>query len=261
MTIDTQKLFILNRKGQKICVILEQTPNQQGLAFVMHGLSGYKEQPHVETIAQAFRDNNFTVVRFDTTNTFGESDGNFEDATTTNYFEDLEDVINWTKSQQFFQEPFYLAGHSLGGISIALFAQKHPELVKGLAPVSTVVSGKLSLEKYTPEQLADWKAKGWIIKNSGLSKFGTPKKIKWQEMEDRLKYDLLKKAHKLIMPVLMIVGSEDHSTPEKHQRLLYEKLPGKKEIHVIQNAPHTFKDPGHLKEIKNIFNNWVQKYN
>ncbi len=89
------KLFIENRKNQKIAVIVERTGNQKGLVFLMHGLGGYKEQPQLETIGNSFKNQRFTVIRFDTTNTFGESEGNYEDATTTNYYEDLEDIINW----------------------------------------------------------------------------------------------------------------------------------------------------------------------
>lgn len=88
-----EKIFIQNRKDQKISVIVEKAEDQKGLAFVMHGLGGFKEQPHIQTFADAFKEDGFTVVRFDTTNTFGESDGNYEDATVTNYYEDLEDRV------------------------------------------------------------------------------------------------------------------------------------------------------------------------
>lgn len=141
-----QKLFIQNRKNQKIAVVLDITPNQKGLAFVMHGLGGSMKQPHIQMYSQAFKDNDFTTVIFDTTNTYGESDGDYADATTTNYYEDLEDVINWAKVQSWYQEPFWLAGHSLGGIATAFYAEKYPHKIKGLAPTSTVVSGKLSLD-------------------------------------------------------------------------------------------------------------------
>jgi AICAR transformylase/IMP cyclohydrolase PurH len=93
-----EKLFIKNRKKQRIAVIVELNSQQKGLAFVMHGLSGFKEQPHVITVAEAFFERGFTIVRFDTTNTIGESDGKYEDATLTNYYQDLEDVIGWAAS-------------------------------------------------------------------------------------------------------------------------------------------------------------------
>ena len=49
-----QKVFIKNRKGLKISVLVETAENQKGLAFVMHGLGGFKEQAHLEMIADLF---------------------------------------------------------------------------------------------------------------------------------------------------------------------------------------------------------------
>ena len=73
-----------------------------------------------------------------------------------------------------------------------------------------------------------------------------------------MKYDLLTEVNKLTMPVLLIVGDKDDSTPPEHQKVLFDKLVGRKEIHIIKNAPHTFRDPQHLAEIKTIFNNWIK---
>ena len=221
----------------------------------MHGLSGFKEQPHIENFSKVFKDNNYTVIRFDTTNTFGESDGDYADATTTNYYEDLEDVINWSKTQDFYQEPFVLCGHSLGAVCSALYAENHPEKVKALAPISTVVSGEMSKEKYSKEELEEWEKTGWQIKKSSD---GRVKKIKWNHLVDRLKYDLLPKINLLTMPVILIVGELDESTPVAHQQILFDRLPNKKEFHIIKNAPHTFKEEEHLKEIYQIFDKWIK---
>ncbi|MBN2052896.1 alpha/beta hydrolase [Candidatus Woesearchaeota archaeon] len=253
------KISITNRKGQKIVVLLDLVKNlndQKGLAFVMHGLGGFKEQLHIHAFANAFNEKGYSSVRFDTTNTIGESDGNYEDATTTNYYSDLEDVIAWAKEQKWYQEPFVLAGHSLGGICTALYAENHPEKVKALAPISTVVSGKLSNEVYGKKRLAEWEKKGWEIRPSA-SKPGVIKKLKWAHMMDRLKYDLLTKVNKLTMPVLLIVGDKDVNTPLAHHKILFDRLPGRKELHVIKNAEHTFRDENHLTEIKNIFLKWI----
>jgi len=252
------KIFIKNRHDKKIVVVLRKNPNQKGLVFVMHGLGGFKEQPHIQTFADAFRDNGFTVVLFDATHTFGESEGDYADATTTNYLEDLEDVINWARKQDWFQKPFWLAGHSLGGLSVALYAERHPEEVKGLAPISTVISGKLSTESKSEKGLLEeWKKTGWLIKPSE-SKPGLIKKLKWSEMEDRMRYDLLPEARKLTMPVLLIVGDGDRGTPLEHHQILFDALPGKKELHIIKNAHHNFREPKHLEEIKQIFDKWIK---
>lgn len=252
-----EKIVIQNRKKQNIVVILEKAENQKGLAFVMHGLSGFKEQPHIETFADAFKEKEFTVIRFDTTNTLGESGGDLVDATLTNYYEDLQDVIKWAEAQNWYQEPFILTGHSLGGISSALFAEKNPEKVKALAPISTVVSGLLT--EVTPNFMAvgeEWERKG-IREWESVSQPGVMKKLKWSHVEDRRKYDLIPEVNKLKMPVLMIVGELDDTTPLEHQQLLYNKLPGKKELHIIKGAEHIFRSKEHLEEIKQIFLKWI----
>ena len=251
------KTFVQNRHDKKLAVVIKESIPPKGLAFVMHGLGGWKEQPHIQTFAQAFIDNGLTTVLFDAAHTYGESEGDYADATTTNYYEDLEDVINWSKNQKWYAEPFWLAGHSLGGIATTLYAAKYPDKVKALAPISTVVSGELSRIKYSPEELENWERTGWREKPS-LSRVGLMKRIKWGEMEDRMRYDLLTEAHTLNMPVLMIVGDNDDVTPQEHQNLLFEKLPGKKEFHVIKDAPHTFREQGHLDEIKIIFDSWIK---
>lgn len=254
-----EKVNIKNRKGQKVVVLIEKNDSPKGLAFVMHGLSGNKEQPHIAAFAQAFKNKGFSVVRFDTTNTYGESDGKYEDATTTNYYEDLEDIIAWGKTQDWYQEPFWLAGHSLGGISTILYAEKNPNRVKALAPISTVVSGKLSAESRGTEKMKLWQEKGFEEEKSG-SIPGLIKKTPWSHMEDRLKYDVLLDVDKLTMPVLLMVGDKDDSTPLAHQQILLNNLPGPKEIHIIKGAPHTFRTPEELQEIQEIMEKWIEKY-
>lgn len=253
-----RKVTINNRKGQKVMVLLEENQKPKGLAFVMHGLSGFKEQPHIATFAEAFKNKGFTVVRFDTTNTYGESYGKYEDATTTNYYEDLVDVISWAKTQRWYQEPFWLAGHSLGGISIILYAEEFPNEVKALAPISTVVSGKLSAEQRGPDKMKQWQERGFEEEES-TSIPGLIKRTPWSHMQDRLKYDVLRSVDKLEMPVLLIVGEKDDSTPPAHQQLLFDNLPGKRELHIVKGAPHTFRTTEELLEIKTILETWIDK--
>lgn len=255
-----EKLFIKNRHDKKIAIIVEKPEKPIGLAFVMHGLGGFKEQPHVQIFIQSFLDNNYTVVSFDTTNTFGESDGNYADATITNYYEDLEDVIFWAKNQVWYQEPFALCGHSLGGICITLYAENYPEIVKALAPISTVISGQLFLQTLKSEEIEDWEKTSWRT-TIGYSS-GITKKLKWSHVEDRLKYDLLPGANKLTMPILLIVGELDDVCPLMHQEILFKALPSdKKELHIINGAPHTFRDENHLQKIYQIMDKWLKTLN
>ena len=232
-------------------MLVEGEEKAGSLSFVMHGLGGDKTQPHIQVMAEVFLENSFSVVRFDTTNTFGESEGDYEDATVTNYYEDLEDVIEWSHTQGWYREPFWLVGHSLGGICTALYAEKSPEKVAGLAPISSTISGALSKQAGKhKEKMAEWERTGWREYESETVP-GRIKRLKWSHMIDRLKYDLLPEAGKLTMPVLLIVGEDDKSTPPEHQRILLDALPG---------APHTFRDEKHLREVKQIFDSWIKKF-
>lgn len=64
------KLFIQNLISQKISILIEKSPNQKSLIFIMHGLGSKKEENHIERIAASFRAKDFTVIRFDATNSF-----------------------------------------------------------------------------------------------------------------------------------------------------------------------------------------------
>ncbi len=253
------EFFIKNRNNKKISILIDKPKdNVKGIAFVMHGLGGRKEQAHMEVFSKSFVESGYISIRFDTRNTFGESEGSYEEANITSYYEDLQDVTMWAKKQEFYREPFFLIGHSLGGICICLYAEEYPQRVKGVAPISTVVSGKLNIENMPKEEIEEYNRTGWRI-NKSTTIPGLIKKLKWEQYKkDILKYDLLKKVEKLKMPVLLIVGDKDESTPLSHQKILYSKIPGKKELHIIEDAPHTFIDVKHLDEINVIIKNWIR---
>ncbi|MEK7599623.1 MAG: alpha/beta hydrolase [Patescibacteria group bacterium] len=255
------KTFIKNRRGLDVSVIVEGTGDKGKLAFVMHGLGGYKEQGYLRGIVETLLDLGYAVVSFDTTNSFGESGGDYQDATTTNYYADLEDVIGWASDQEWYVEPFVLVGHSLGGLSVALFAENYPDKVLGVAPLGVVVSGKLSLEahKMFPEleSLEKWKQDGVRVTHSHDGKI--ERRLKWSHMEDRLKYDLLPNVDKLTMPVLLVAGEKDNRTPPVHQQILFDKLKGPKELHIIKGAPHTLYEDDHRRQLNDFIRAWASQ--
>ncbi len=251
------KQFIKNRKNQNISVLVEKLDNPKGLVFVMHGLGDSKDSKHIQIIAKSFSDNNYNVVRFDARNTFGESEGNFDEANISNYYEDLEDVVEWAKKQNFYQEPFILSGHSLGAICSAFYAEKNPQKVLALSIFSSPINAELSKKNYTKEELENWEKDGFIIEDWGDIKV----KIKWSYMQEKEKFNLLSEVENLKMPVLLTVGELDDDTLVENHQILFDKLPGKKEFHVIKNAPHTFRKEEHLGEIYSILNNWIKSIN
>jgi len=252
-----EKLFIKNRDDKKISVMIERPDNPVGLAFVMHGLGGNKRAVYMDAMAKGFSNNNITVVRFDTINTYGDSGNSTENASITNHYEDLEDVIAWVKSQSWYQEPFWLAGLSLGAFCVTYFAQNHPEKVKALAPISVVVSGKLLFEAWGAEEMEKWKEAGVRQWNSRATP-GLTKKIKYDFVDDGMRHELMPRADELKLPILMVIGEEDTVTPMKHQKTLFDRLPGKKEMHIINEARHNFPEELSLKQLTKIFDKWIK---
>ncbi|MBT4516575.1 MAG: alpha/beta fold hydrolase [Candidatus Komeilibacteria bacterium] len=244
-----ENLFIKNRQGNKIVVNLSKSNNQTGLVFVMPGLGNIKEESNIQTFVDSFADKGFTAVSFDLTNGVGESDGDYSQATFTGYYNDLSDVIEWSKSQDWYQEPFVLAGHSMGGGCILRYGADHPDSLLGIAPFATVIGGHQTLAKFGRDDLVAMK-----IENTKE----VVKKIDWEPFKkDILKYDIVPEAHKFTMPILMMVGDKDIGTPLEDQMKLYDSMPDNKEIHIIKGAPHTFEEAKHLLKMKQIIHNWI----
>lgn len=258
-----EKFSLHNRYGLTIIGTISIPKDSSGCAFVEHGLGGIKEQAHIVALADTLFKNGYTVVNFDATNSIGESDGKYEDATMQKHYEDLVDVIAWAKNQSWYREPFVLAGHSLGGYSVVRYAEDHPSEVKGVFPFGLVVSGQLSwdaIEESEPGKMAVWKEAGWNIRISN-TKPGMELRLPWSHMEERRLHDLTKHASHLTMPMLFVAGEEDVPCPPKHQKILFDLLPPHKasKFHVIGGALHTFRDAGHLAQLVGIFDAWLKE--
>lgn len=240
-------------------MVVCENPAPEGVAFIAHGLGGFKEQLHIIAFHEAFSEADYTTVRWDAANSIGESEGEIEAVTTTRYVEDMEDVISWAAGQEWYQEPFVLCGHSLGALASILYTEDHPEKVKALAPVSSAIAGELSAEvAWSKEELEDWQKSGVRIEKS-ISKPGVIKRIGWQFVENMLSYDVRLNAKALTMPVLMIVGDDDTGVPLRHQRLLLDKIPSKqKRLEVIEGASHNFRNPGELPQLRRLIKAWAR---
>ncbi len=260
-----EKIILQNRKGQNIVGILEKPENGTiiGTAVIEHGYGGFKEQKHILAMRDAFLENGFVTFNFDATNTFGESDGDFEKATLGLHTEDFEDVTEWIQEQNWFTGPLAITGHSMGGYACARYAETFPEKVSFCLPIAPVVSGQLSwdaLREFKPEEFNEWREKG-MLEDESRSKPGAIKRKPWSHMEERLGHDLLPDAHKLTMPLFLFVGTEDTAIPPKHVRLLFDTIPeGNKTLVVADGAPHTYKTEKDISFLRNEIDKWLKKH-
>ncbi len=248
------KIVIKNRRRERIFADLSIPRKSKGLAVIVPGIGGNVDQPLLLRAAKAFSE--FTLLRFDPTNNAGKSDGTLEKATTTGFIQDLEDVVVWAKKQKWYCEPFILIGHSLGGLVCLIYSERHPRQIKALALLAPAVSGKLSLSKYSKKDIAAYKKRGYEERFDRMRKKMI--RLPWSHMQDRLKYDAIKGAKHLTMPVSIIVGTKDKRTSAQHHRMLLNKLKGQKELTVIPGASHNFDN--HQAELSLTLKRWAQVY-
>jgi len=234
------KFKLKNRHNEKIAGIVENLEGSR-LVFVVHGLSGYKEQLHIENIAKLFVEKDYVAVRFDCTHSFNESEGSYENATLTGYLDDLEDVVEWAKQQSWFRAPFALAGHSMGGYAVSRYSQIHNDLVETLISFAPVVSGKKMLESRRidhPDIMKKWQKTGTLTEES-RSRPGFVKNLNWHPHNtDAMRHDLMDMVEKITAETLVIYGDSDFLNNQGSIHDFYNGLiTNKKEI-IVSNGDH-----------------------
>lgn len=252
--------YIQNRDKIKIFVRIDNPTGVKGLVFIAHGLSGNSEEACIQTYAEAFLQTGYVVVRWDAAHTLGKSGGSLIRATLTSYYDDMEDVISWSKSQKWYREPFVLVGHSLGSACAILYASEYPEKVRALIPTSAYLSWETYASYLGPRVVSAWEQDGYMEVNSE-SKPGLVKRYGWELAADMQHHgELLHFADQIFIPVLMIVGSKDTGTPPSNQKLFIGRLPNQNgSLHIIPGAGHTFYKEEHLQKIKHIILTWLSE--
>lgn len=116
----TKQVEITNRDGHILRGIVNIPEDGTRFPAIVnvHGFTGNKsgyKSIYTHT-ARLLAEHGFASVRFDLYGN-GESDGEFEDMTFTGILHDIEDIINWTKTQDFANpDKIILSGPEYGRI-------------------------------------------------------------------------------------------------------------------------------------------------
>lgn len=263
--MNTERFEIKNRRGLKLVIQVDAPDNPENLVFIEPGQSGTIDQKHITAFAEAFLENGFRTVRFDPTNSLGESGGDLINVTYDSYLEDLEDVINWARTQGWFQQPYAVCGHSMGAQAAAWYAEQHPEEILLVAPMAPVINYDLYMTTLDPEEKKIWQEKGYQEAYS-KSQPGVVKKVGWSVNESLKKYDIVPNANKLMMPVIDIVGDQDLPCPVKHQEIFMDAITSKsKKLVIIPGAQHSYRNAesdeysSELNEVKAALSSWLRQ--
>lgn len=250
-----KEVFIKNRHGLKMAVRLNIDEQRTKLVFLEHGLGARKEYPHMAVLEEVFANHGFNVVNLDATNSLNASESSKLGITTTGHYQDLEDVIEWAKAQNFYTEPFALAGQSLGAISAVRYAGEFPERVNLLIPCA------FPYYNYNKQELNSFAIE--IIKNGFYNKVskstGRVLHMTTAYVEDMKNLDLTKQIKNITAETYVLIGLADNEKHIKNSKALYEMLNCPKQICFLPNVPHDLANTPETKTtfestLKNIFN-------
>lgn len=248
--------MIKNSQDEEICVKLDTPKGKKGskLAFICHGITGYKEQDVILQSIRSLTEIGYNVVSFDCRNSRGKSFNNHQCATLTDFCDDLETVILWAQKQDFYTTPFLLVGHSLGGATVLHFALSHPDLVSALILISSVFSGKDLLKNTAPEFLTSLQNGGIIRSYENVDCF-----LDDTYLKDAQKYDFYQDIQKFLHPVLLITGDKDTASQPQNNQDFFEKISSEKELHILKNCSHIYELPENQKNLDAAIKEFAEK--
>ena len=255
-----KEIWIKNAQDQTLYVKIDGMENAKyhKLVFIQHGLASYMEHQVVQTAKQAFLDNNYTIVTFDSRYSTGESGNDVEKARLSTFEEDLKTVVDWTKTQPFYSEPFALSGHSLGGASVLQYSAKHPEQISILIPIAPVISGHL-WEVSCMRNLADfcrqWKQKGTYEYTDKQN--GRTVQIPYAVVTDCRNYNAYQSVDKITSETLLIGAQKDIIINAEDLQKLAKSISDSKSV-IISDSGHNFEKKQNQTDLYNVIDTFIK---
>lgn len=245
-------MIIKNKQNEKLVGILNNY-SKDLLVIICHGFAGNKKNPWLISISEELSKNNISNFRFDFSGN-GESEGEFEDSTYHKEVEDLKIVMNYFETQGI--KKFILIGHSMGGGVVKIAAQD--KRVKGIVSLAGVSFGKQFEERH--QKLVDKINKNGVA-YFNYKLFGKKFPITKKYLESVKTINIIENAKKIICPVLLIHGSNDHVVPVEESQEYFEALNSKKDFVIINGADHAFNyryDNNKVPEMVSAIINWIK---
>lgn len=244
-------MFILD-DGIRLSAQLDMPENgaeKCPLVLLIHGFTGYKEEPHIRAVAKEFLQTGCAVLRADMYG-HGQSDGTFENHTLYKWLTNILSLIEYARKQDFVTD-LYLCGHSQGGLAVILAAGMEHDLIRGLIPLSPAImipegarQGTLLGQQFDPEhvpdQLISWD--GRILKGNYVRVAQTlyPE----QAME------------RYTGPVLLVHGDEDEAVPLQCSVDAAKRF-ANAELRIIEGDDHCY--GRHLDQVTRAVGDWMRR--
>lgn len=227
---------IENKNGNQLVGILNVPGNNSpsSTVIICHGLGGTKTKKKFVRLARRLEKNNIACLRFDFEGC-GDSQGKFEKTTLENQVADLESVVDWLSQKEWFsKEKLDFIGHSLGCLVISLYLSKNDVSVNKLVFLSPAFNPKVLIPLWnTPEQIQEWKQKGYIL--------GEEEKMGIEFLKENEDRDYSSLLANISANILVIHGEKDRIVPAKLSQKLVENFPHIK-LNIYSDIAHEFEN-------------------
>lgn len=227
-------------KGDIAAVVHYPKNKTDRLAILCPGYLDTKDYDHLKILAEDLTREGYTAVRFDPIGTW-ESDGDISDYTTTQYLEDIKNVLEYMLKKNKY-EHILIGGHSRGGKVSIIYAAKDPRIsmVLGIMP-SSVMNKK-------DDRLVCAKMLGFSISWRDLPKNKNRKiekkrefRVPYSHFQDSLKYNVLKILKRVRVPLILIAGELDKLIPLEEVREIFDKANEPKTFVIIPGIGHNYR--------------------
>ncbi|NQT79941.1 MAG: alpha/beta fold hydrolase [Candidatus Aminicenantes bacterium] len=247
-----EKIFFTTKKGNRICGILSNPTSlkEKPIIILCHGFSTGKDGRTYVRLEEILNAEEISTFRFDFFG-HGESEGKFEEITTS---EAVDDVLN---AIQFLKESGYikigLVGSSFGGLASIITASKIKSLyVLALkSPVSDYES--MAVEWNNKYEIKIWEEKGFIDVN-GVD--GERRRLNYSFYEDAKRIYGYGAAKKIKIPTLIVHGDKDETVPiEQSQRTA--GLIKNCRLETIKGGDHTYTKAEHFEKMLDLISRFI----
>lgn len=207
------------------------------LAILCSGFLDSKDYAHLVGLADALAGEGYVAVRFDATGIW-ESEGDISEYTTTQYLEDIKNVLEFMLSRSDYGH-ILLGGHSRGGMVSIIYASGDPRIsaVLGIMPSP---GGK----ETSDEKKEKWRKDGFKISTRdvpGDEEKTVEFKVPFAHVEDKEKYDAIEKVKEVKVPVILFAGEKDDVILPEWVRMIYDNANEPKKFILIPGIDHDYR--------------------
>jgi len=203
-------------------------------------------------LEEILNENGISSFRFDFFG-HGESEGKFEEITTSEAVDDIQNAIQFLKESGY--KKIGLVGSSFGGLASIIAASKRNDLyiLSLKSPVSDYL-GKITSQE-DKQEIKNWKEKGFTYVTAPD---GRSFKLNYSFFEDAEKVNGYESSKKIKIPTLIVHGDKDETVPieqsKKTARLIKNCF-----LEIIEGGDHTYSNVNHFEKMLDLISKFITK--